>query len=124
MRKAFTVLAGAGILAIGIAGCSQGEPEVSQEKSGDGTDTIELAEFPDRPYWGDTHLHTDNSVDAFGFGTRLGPEDALRFARGEEVTAITGSRTQLTRPLDLLVIADQSDALGATRHVFPIPCMN
>lgn len=111
-------LASAGALALGHSACSQSEPEVSSDNSGDGTDTIELAEFPDRPYWGDTHLHTDNSVDAFGFGTRLGPEAALRFARGEEVTATTGAKTQLSRPLDFLVIADHSDALGATRRLF------
>jgi len=129
MRRAWTALVDglanglvcASILAIGIAGCSSSEPEASAEQSGDGTDTIELAEFPDRPYWGDTHLHTDNSVDAFGFGTRLGPEAALRFARGETVTATTGADTQLARPLDFLVIADHSDALGATRRLFDAP---
>ncbi|MEM6584504.1 MAG: DUF3604 domain-containing protein [Pseudomonadota bacterium] len=121
MRKAFKALACASILAMGIVGCSEKQPDISDDKAGDGTDTIELAEFPDRPYWGDTHLHTDNSVDAFGFGTRLGPEAALRFARGEEVTATTGAKTQLSRPLDFLVIADHSDALGATRRLFDAP---
>ena len=72
-------------------------------------------------YWGDTHLHTDNSVDAFGFGVRLGPEEALRFARGEEVTATTGAQAQLARPLDFLVISDHSDALGATRRLYDAP---
>ncbi|MEM6486466.1 MAG: DUF3604 domain-containing protein, partial [Pseudomonadota bacterium] len=109
------------VLALGLFACSNKETEFSIEQSGDGADTIELAEFPDRPYWGDTHLHTDNSVDAFGFGTRLGPEEALRFARGEEVTATTGGKTQLARPLDFLVIADHSDALGATRQLYDAP---
>ena len=121
MRKAFKALVCATVLAVGIVGCSEKQPDVSEDKSGDGTGTIELAEFPDRPYWGDTHLHTDNSVDAFGFGTRLGPEAALRFARGEEVTATTGAKTQLSRPLDFLVIADHSDALGATRRLYDAP---
>ncbi|MEP1421366.1 MAG: DUF3604 domain-containing protein [Erythrobacter sp.] len=121
MRKAWVTLACASILAIGVVSCSGGEPEAPPEQSGDGTDIIELAEFPDRPYWGDTHLHTDNSVDAFGFGTRLGPEAALRFARGETVTATTGAETQLSRPLDFLVIADHSDALGATRRLYDAP---
>ncbi len=105
-------------LATTLAACNQ---PVSDNQSGDGEDTIELAEFPDRPYWGDTHLHTDNSVDAFGFGVRLGPEAALRFARGEEVTATTGGKAQLARPLDFLVIADHSDGLGATRRLYDAP---
>ena len=48
--------------------------------------------YPDRVYFGDTHLHTSYSTDAGMTGTRLGPEDAYRFARGEEVTSSTGVR--------------------------------
>ncbi len=121
MHKAWITLGCVGVLATGLLACSESEQKVSAEKAGDGSNTIELAEFPERPYWGDTHLHTDNSVDAFGFGTRLGPEEALRFARGEEVIATTGAKTQLARPLDFLVIADHSDALGATRQLYDAP---
>lgn len=121
MRKVCIRLACASILAISAASCSDSQESVSADKSGSGEGTIKLAEFPDRPYWGDTHLHTDNSVDAFGFGTRLGPEEALRFARGEEVTATTGAKTQLSRPLDFLVIAGHSDGLGATRRLYDAP---
>jgi hypothetical protein len=41
--------------------------------------------FPTQVYWGDTHVHTDNSLDARGLGVTLGPEEAFRFARGEPV---------------------------------------
>lgn len=68
--------------------------------------------FPDRVYWGDTHLHTGLSVDAGLFGARLGLDDAYRFARGEEVMASSGQPARLSRPLDWLVIADHSDAMG------------
>jgi hypothetical protein len=68
--------------------------------------------FPTRPMWGDTHLHTAMSVDAGLFGCRLGLEDAYRFARGEEVISSTGQPVKLARPLDWLVIADHSDAMG------------
>ncbi|QIQ88160.1 MAG: DUF3604 domain-containing protein [Erythrobacter sp.] len=108
-------------LALGLAGCGGEQAAVDPAQAGDGEGTIELAEFPDRPYWGDTHLHTDNSIDAFGFGVRLGPEEALRFARGEEVTATTGAKARLARPLDFLVIADHSDGLGATRRLYDAP---
>jgi hypothetical protein len=46
--------------------------------------------FPTRPFFGDTHLHTSFSMDAGAFGARLTPEDAYRFARGEQVTASSG----------------------------------
>ncbi|MXP15513.1 DUF3604 domain-containing protein [Altererythrobacter confluentis] len=82
---------------------------------------VALSEFPERVLFGDTHLHTDNSIDAFGFGARLGPEDALKFARGDEVTSTTGVKAQLSRPLDFLVIADHSDGLGVTRRLYDAP---
>ena len=71
--------------------------------------------------WGDTHLHTSNSIDAFGFGVKLGPEEALRFARGEEVQSTWGLKAKLERPLDFLVIADHSGGLGATRALYDAP---
>jgi hypothetical protein len=68
--------------------------------------------FPTNVYWGDTHLHTGMSMDAGAFGARLVPEDAYRFARGEELTSSTGLRVKLSRPLDFLVVADHSDNMG------------
>lgn len=114
-----------GCAALALAGCDMTAigPGPSADARGDGSDTVPLAEFPERPFWGDTHLHTDNSIDAFGFGVRLGPEMALRFARGEKVTATTGTPAQLERPLDFLVIADHSDGLGATRRLYDAPRM-
>ena len=46
--------------------------------------------FPNRVYFGDTHLHTSYSADAGMIGNTLGPEEAYRFARGEAVTSSTG----------------------------------
>ncbi len=68
--------------------------------------------FPTRPLFGDTHLHTSFSFDAGMLGARLGPREAYRFARGEEVISNTGLRVRLSRPLDFLVVADHSDQLG------------
>ncbi len=79
---------------------------------------------PQRPLWGDTHLHTNNSFDAFGAGNRLGPDDALRFARGEEVVTPDGQKAKLGRPLDFLVIADHSDAIGVTADLYNTPAEN
>ncbi len=68
--------------------------------------------FPTRPLFGDTHLHTAASFDAGAFGARLGPRDAYRFARGEEIMASSGQPAKLSRPLDFLVVADHSDNMG------------
>jgi opacity protein-like surface antigen len=68
--------------------------------------------FPELPLWGETHLHTSLSIDARAFGNRLGPRDAYRVARGEEIIASSGQPVRLSRPLDWLVIADHTDGIG------------
>jgi hypothetical protein len=73
--------------------------------------------FPTELLWGDTHLHTNLSLDARAGGVLLSPEDAYRFARGEEVTSSGGIRVKLGRPLDFLVVADHSDAMGAMNEI-------
>jgi hypothetical protein len=69
-------------------------------------------DYPQRVLWGDLHLHTDNSIDAGLFGTKLGPEDAYRFARGETVVSTTGVPAKLRRPYDFLAVTDHSDFMG------------
>ena len=68
--------------------------------------------FPSHVYWGDSHLHTGNSLDAGLFGNTVGLDDAYRLARGEEVKASTGLPVKLSRPLDWLIITDHTDMMG------------
>ena len=68
--------------------------------------------YPTQVFWGDTHLHTNLSVDAGMFGNRLGLEEAYRFTRGEDVVTSNGLRARLSRPLDFVVVADHSDGYG------------
>jgi len=117
MRK----LLAAGLLGLSSLALAACDAAVEERQRGTGEGTINLAEFPDRPYWGDTHLHTDVSFDAYGFGNRLGGEEALKFARGEEVTSSTGIKAKLSRPLDFLVIADHSDGMGSLRRLAEAP---
>lgn len=109
-------LTGLAALAVALAGC---DSDVFTSKKSD----AEIAEtdVPMQVYWGDTHLHTANSSDAFAFGVRLGPEEALRFARGDEVTSTMGMKAKLSRPLDFLVIADHSDGLAALKAIHDAP---
>ena len=82
------------------------------EKSADREYSPYLDDFPNRVFFGDTHLHTSFSADAGFAGTTLGPEEAYRFALGEEVTSSTGVRAKLQAPLDFLVVADHAENLG------------
>lgn len=70
-------------------------------------------DYPTMVYWGDTHVHTNLSNDAFAMGNQvLGPDAAYRFAKGETVTTHGGMKAQLRRPLDFLVVADHAVNLG------------
>ncbi len=67
---------------------------------------------PNRVYWGDSHLHTSYSWDAGLVGNTLGPDEAYRFAKGEQVVASFGQPVKLVRPLDWLVVADHAESMG------------
>jgi hypothetical protein len=69
-------------------------------------------DFPNEVFFGDTHLHTAFSADAGLVGARLTPDDAFRFAKGEEVVSSTGVPARLARPLDFLVMTDHAENLG------------
>ena len=64
-------------------------------------------------YWGDTHVHSSWSVDAFSMGNYFaGPDAAYRFARGEPIIhPRLNTRIQIDRPLDFLVVADHAENL-------------
>lgn len=68
--------------------------------------------YPTRPLWGETHLHSGWSADAGFSGATLSPEDAVRFARGDQVTSSSGQPVQLSRPLDWVALTDHSDGMG------------
>ena len=68
--------------------------------------------FPQRVFWGDTHVHTAYSTDAGIVGCIRDPEDAYRFAMGEEVVSNTGMRAKIMKPLDFLVVSDHAENLG------------
>ena len=64
-------------------------------------------------YWGDTHLHTSYSVDAYSTGNHtVDPDAAFRFARGEPIISPrSGDKIMIDRPLDFLVVSDHAEML-------------
>lgn len=69
--------------------------------------------FPQNLYWGDTHVHSRRSMDAYTMGNvTVPPEMAYRFARGETVTASSGQKFRLGRPLDFILLSDHAMWLG------------
>jgi hypothetical protein len=76
------------------------------------------ADVPSNPlrnaYFGQLHLHTGMSFDAYIIGTRIYPEDAYRYARGEEIEQ-DGRKVKADEPLDFLGVSDHSEYLGQLR---------
>ncbi|MGI9292859.1 MAG: DUF3604 domain-containing protein [Pseudomonadales bacterium] len=76
-------------------------------------------DHPRQVFWGDTHVHTNLSPDAFTFGNRgMLPEQAFRFARGETVVSESGVKAKLAQPLDFLLVSDHAEFLGIFPRVF------
>lgn len=102
------------LLALGLLLAANAQSDTSNQPA---VDERNLYSAPVRErhtnlYWGDTHLHTRLSADAYTMHTRLSREDAFRFARGESVTADNGMQARLRRPLDFLAITDHAEYLG------------
>ena len=100
-----------------ISGCSQQAD--NDNKPLETTDT--QSEIPANPnkdvYFGDTHIHTVLSFDAFLFGTRRTPDDAYEFAKGKSIEHVRGFPMQLDQPLDFLAVSDHAFFLGMMREL-------
>ncbi len=87
--------------------------EQRQTKSGKDYSPYTGAELPQQLLWGDTHLHSSQSIDANSAGNeKLSPAEAYQFARGDQVIANNGQPVRLSRPLDFLVVSDHAEYLG------------
>jgi hypothetical protein len=87
---------GVGVLA-GSPGLAQGNPERNA-------------------YFGQTHVHTSWSFDAYVFGnTVTGPEEAYKYALGQPIKHPGGYMVQLKRPLDFQAVTDHAEYVGTVR---------
>jgi hypothetical protein len=123
MRK-FRLLIVGGIAAVGIAGLvfvpTLPKPVAVSSKAAGFVSTANAAEnssMERRAYFGELHLHTGYSFDAYTFmGARTTPEDAYRFAKGEPVTYF-GQKVQRTRPLDFTAVTDHAEYMGVINQL-------
>ncbi len=117
MKRA-ALLAAASVVMVATACSRTSEPEpappVEVSRASDGGDAVVAGPETRRAFFGELHLHTGYSFDAYALmGSRAEPEDAWRFARGEAVTYM-GHTVRRARPLDFMALTDHSEFLGAS----------
>ena len=121
------------VAAIFLVGCSSPQESTSSEAASEGRTLIPRFSAPSlvmpaetitgepqanayrEAYFGDLHVHTDYSFDAYAFGTVATPYDAYRYAQGEAIAHPAGFQVQLGQPLDFYAVTDHAMFLGAVK---------
>ena len=62
-------------------------------------------------YFGETHVHTSYSLDAYIGGARITPDEAYKFAQGADVV-VNGQKHNIGRPLDWVAVSDHAEFIG------------
>src|SRR5450755_4757555 len=118
-RTGFVLLASATAI-FTLAGCTTKKPEAPAGAQTDQSQSAKPADARPAPnplknaYFGDLHLHSGYSMDAFAFGTRTTPEDSYRYAMGEQVEYM-GKPQKRGAALDFLAVTDHAEYLGVVR---------
>ena len=105
-----------------ISACSKLEdaslqPAFDPAQVRDSLPKVAVAANPERNLlFGDLHIHTGLSTDAFVFGVRSVPEDVYTFARGGTIEHGAGYPIQITRPLDFAAVTDHAEYMGQARQ--------
>lgn len=120
MKARFRSLAALSLgLLFGIGGCIDEEPtdDIPFSSARDvpriATDADPPAPYQRQVFFGDLHIHSSWSIDAYATGVRSGPDDAYRYAKGESISHISGNAIQLAGPpLDFMALTDHAEYLG------------
>ncbi len=130
LRNAILVIIGLYVLTLGLVYVDvyDSRPIISLFKNIQSDSALEVVDFSvekkdrsktkpkpnkDRnPYYGDLHVHTKYSFDAYVFGVTASPDDAYRYAKGEGVNHPLGYEMKLREPLDFYAVTDHGFYMG------------
>ena len=105
------------VLVIGLWGCTSPKDIVNYTEDlsvADPEPTTTLGFNEDKNvYFGDLHVHTKHSFDAYIFGTTATPDDAYRYAKGAPIKHALGYEMKIREPLDFYAVTDHGFLLGS-----------
>ena len=110
--KKLTMLAAMTAFAAFLLGACSPSDDAGGDDEAAGAGAAEGPNPTRNAYFGDLHVHTRYSFDAFIFGTTTDPNDAYEFAKGGTIKHPAGFDMQLDRPLDFQAVADHGMYLG------------
>ena len=113
MKKLITI----GFIFLAFIACKNDQTEEKQKEIPEVAEKSKEATIPENPlkeaYFGETHMHTQLSLDAYIGGNRFSPDQSLRFAQGEAIEMEKFGKTwQLKRPLDWAAVTDHAEYIG------------
>lgn len=92
-----------------------GASDSTTDKTGKSSSKAHTAEPGMNAYFGDLHVHTSWSFDAFIYNTRTTPDDAYRYGKGQPINDFMGEKIKLKRPLDFMAVTDHSEYMGVMK---------
>jgi len=122
MKKQLAVLIAATLGLMALSGCQKEEAPVAAPPATvpAAVEAVPVAPASDLPppnpdnnvYFGDVHVHTGWSFDAFTNGSKTTPTDAYAWAQGKAITGSGGPEMQIQTPLDFYMVADHAEYMG------------
>ena len=124
MRKlAFIAVLASILVMVGLLSscqsCQTARRPQERQPGGQGAPAEERVEKnPDRnAYFGEEHIHTSWSLDAWVMGNRItGPDDALKYAQGQTIKHPMGYDIKIDTPMDVMGVTDHSEYVGVTKQ--------
>jgi hypothetical protein len=98
--------------------CTKSEKSVSPSGGTAAVQTEHKQPNPQREaYFGEEHIHTSWSLDAWVMGNRItGPDDALKYAQGQTIKHPMGYDIKIDTPMDFMGVTDHSEYVGITKQ--------